>query len=98
MDLFRGLPLRLARASSSEHLDRTLISISRRPTRLLPEAMTAMAAEKLEPPMPRSSLPDLVQANALGRNTCRIAVATEMGRGTIHIEEGEVVDARYGDL
>ena len=45
-----------------------------------------------------SSLVDLVQANAMGRNTCRVTVATAKGKGTFHIENGEIVDAAYGDL
>jgi protein TonB len=46
----------------------------------------------------KTSLTDLVQANALGRNTCRIAVNTRRGRGLIFIEDGGVVDALFGDL
>ena len=46
----------------------------------------------------KTSLTDLVQANALGRNTCRIAVTTRRGRGLIFIEDGGVVDALFGDL
>lgn len=44
------------------------------------------------------SLADLVQANVLGRNTCRILVATPEGRGVFYVEDGEVTDASYGDL
>ena len=46
----------------------------------------------------KTSLTDLVQANALGRNTCRIAVTTRRGRGLIFIEGGGVVDALFGNL
>jgi len=46
----------------------------------------------------KTSLTDLVQANALGRNTCRIAVTTRRGRGLIFVEGGHVVDAIFGDL
>jgi protein TonB len=45
-----------------------------------------------------NSLADLVHANAVGRNTCRITVATAKGKGTFHMEDGEIVDASYGDL
>ena len=45
-----------------------------------------------------NSLADLIQANALGRNTCRVTVATSNGRGTFHMVDGEIVDASFGDL
>lgn len=45
-----------------------------------------------------TTLADLVQANAVGQNTCRISVATAAGRGVIFLERGEVVDATFGDL
>lgn len=45
-----------------------------------------------------TSLTDLVQANSLGGNTCRIAVTTNRGRGLVFIEDGGVVDATFGDL
>jgi TonB family protein len=44
------------------------------------------------------SLVDLVQASMLGRNTCRILVATAEGRGVIYLEDGRVVDAALGNL
>jgi TonB family protein len=44
------------------------------------------------------SLADLLQANALGRNTCRVMVTTPRGRGVFYLEEGTVVDAAFGDL
>lgn len=45
-----------------------------------------------------SSLTEIVQANAIGSNTCRILVTTPPGRGVIFVEAGEIVDAAYGDL
>jgi protein TonB len=45
-----------------------------------------------------SSLTDIIQANAIGSNTCRILVTTPPGRGVIFIADGEVVDAAYGDF
>lgn len=44
------------------------------------------------------SLPDLIQANALGRNTCRILVATPEGKGVLYIEDGTVTHASFGNL
>lgn len=44
------------------------------------------------------ALPDLVQANALGRNTCRILVATSEGKGVIYLKDGAVVHASFGSL
>jgi len=44
------------------------------------------------------SLADLVQANSLGRNTCRVVVTAPRGKGSFHMEDGEIVDAAYGDL
>ncbi|MEW6336326.1 MAG: TonB family protein [Acidobacteriota bacterium] len=44
------------------------------------------------------SLADLLQANALGRNTCRVMVTTPQGRGVFYLEEGAVVDAAFGEL
>lgn len=44
------------------------------------------------------ALPDLVQANALGRNTCRILVATPEGKGVIYLQDGAVVHASFGSL
>ncbi|MCU0292034.1 MAG: TonB family protein [Thermoanaerobaculaceae bacterium] len=44
------------------------------------------------------SLPDLIQANALGRNTCRILVATPEGKGVLYLEDGTVIHASYGNL
>jgi TonB family protein len=44
------------------------------------------------------SLADLLQANLLGRNTCRIMLAAPEGRGVIYVEHGTVVDAHFVDL
>lgn len=44
------------------------------------------------------SLVDLLQANALGRNTCRVLVTTPVGRGIFYMNEGQVVDAAFGEL
>lgn len=46
----------------------------------------------------KSSLTDIIQANAIGSNTCRISATTPPGRGVIFIEDGDVVDAAYGHL
>ncbi len=44
------------------------------------------------------SLADLIQANLLGRNTCRIMVSAPQGRGVIYVDAGELVDAHFVDL
>lgn len=44
------------------------------------------------------SLADILQVNALGRNTCRVMVTTPQGRGVFYLEQGTVVDAAFGEL
>jgi TonB family protein len=44
------------------------------------------------------ALVDLVQANALGRNTCRIAVYTSTHNGVIFVRDGSILHASLGDL
>jgi hypothetical protein len=44
------------------------------------------------------ALVDLIQANAMGRNTCRIAVYTPTHNGVIFMLNGAVVHASLGDL
>lgn len=44
------------------------------------------------------SLLDLVQANVLVRNTCRITVAGPAGSGVLYLADGTVVHASYGTL
>ncbi len=44
------------------------------------------------------SLIDLVQANVLVRNTCRITVAGPAGSGVLFLADGTVVHASYGGL
>jgi|YNPBryunderm2012_1023409.scaffolds.fasta_scaffold01197_6 TonB family protein len=44
------------------------------------------------------SLLDLIQANVLVRNTCRITVAGPAGSGVIFLADGSVVHAVYGSL
>ncbi|MEP0774603.1 MAG: TonB family protein [Acidobacteriota bacterium] len=44
------------------------------------------------------SLVDLVQANVLVRNTCRITVAGPAGSGVLYLADGTVVHASYGTL
>ena len=46
----------------------------------------------------QSKLVDILQANSIGKNTCRIQVSTPRGRGVIHMEDGDVSDALFGDL
>jgi predicted regulator of Ras-like GTPase activity (Roadblock/LC7/MglB family) len=44
------------------------------------------------------ALVDIIQINCIGRNTARLTVHYPTGDGVFYFQDGEVVDARFGDL
>jgi hypothetical protein len=44
------------------------------------------------------ALVDIIQINCIGRNTARLTVHYPTGDGVFYFQDGEVVDARLGDL
>ncbi len=44
------------------------------------------------------ALVDIIQINCIGRNTARLTVHYPTGDGVFYFQEGDVVDARFGEL
>ena len=44
------------------------------------------------------ALVDIIQINCIGRNTARLTVHYPIGDGVFYFQDGEVVDARFGEL
>src|SRR5689334_12991967 len=44
------------------------------------------------------ALVDIIQINCIGRNTARLTVHYPTGDGVFYFQDGEVVDARFGEL
>jgi predicted regulator of Ras-like GTPase activity (Roadblock/LC7/MglB family) len=44
------------------------------------------------------ALVDIIQINCIGRNTARLTVHYPTGDGVFYFQDGDVVDARFGDL